>query len=96
MLTVALRGVGLDDLVAELDRHRQWLADSGGLEQRRIRRARDEVVAIAMARLRERWENLGGSGDLDALAARITAGELDPYAAAHALLAAGKHAEDMV
>ena len=39
-----------------------------------------------MAALRERIGDLHGSAALDALAARVVAGELDPYAAADDLV----------
>ncbi|HVX54646.1 methylmalonyl Co-A mutase-associated GTPase MeaB [Nocardioides sp.] len=75
----------LDKLTAAIEEHRAWLDDSGTLRQRRIRRAREEVEAIAVAALRSRWEPQGG-GRLDELAAAVAAGESDPYAAADALL----------
>jgi LAO/AO transport system kinase len=89
VLTVAQSGRGLDEVVTEIDRHRAWLEESGELVRRRTRRARDEIEAIAIAALRERWEGVAGSlqsgGDLDALAEAVVAGTKDPYAAADAL-----------
>ena len=87
VLTVAQSGQGIDELATELDRHQAWLAETGGLAARRARRAREEIEAIALAGLRERWENVGGHGDLDALAEAVVAGEKDPYAAADELVA---------
>jgi GTPase len=84
--TVAHRGEGLDEVAAELDRHRAWLESSGELERRRIRRARDEIEAIAVTALRERWGDVHGRSELDDLAAAVAAGESDPYAAADELL----------
>ncbi len=86
VLTVAQSGRGLDEVVTEIDRHRGWLEESGELEKRRTRRARDEIEAIAVAALRERWEGVAGHDDLDALAAAVVAGETDPYSAAEQLL----------
>ncbi len=85
--TVAQRGVGLGEVAAELDRHRAWLESSGELERRRVRRARDEIEAIAVTALRERWGDVHGRTELDDLAAAVVAGESDPYAAADELLA---------
>ncbi len=85
--TVAARGEGLDGVVAEIDRHRAWLASSGELERRRARRARDEIEAIAVTALRERWGDVHGRSELDELAAAVVAGESDPYTAADVLLA---------
>jgi LAO/AO transport system kinase len=95
VLTVAQTGRGLDEVVTELDRHRAWLEESGELEKRRIRRARDEIEAIAISALRERWEGVAGplqsGGDLDALAEAVVAGTKDPYAAADELTGPSRH-----
>ena len=85
--TVAARGEGLDEVVAEIDRHHAWLEESGELERRRTRRARDEIEAIAVTALRERWGDVHGRSELDELAAAVVAGESDPYTAADVLVA---------
>jgi len=85
--TVASRGEGLDELVAEIDRHAAWLRETGELASRRTRRARDEIEAIAVTALRERWGDVHGRSELDELAAAVAAGDSDPYAAAETLLA---------
>jgi LAO/AO transport system kinase len=84
--TVASTGEGIDQLLEELDRHAAWLAESGELTRRRTLRARGEVEAVALAALRERWGSAGTGPDLDALAERVSRGDLDPYAAADELL----------
>jgi len=84
--TVAARGEGADEVVDELERHAAWLASSGQLALRRRRRASDEVEAIALTALRARIGDLGGTDALAALAGRVVAGELDPYAAADELV----------
>ncbi|WP_281689801.1 methylmalonyl Co-A mutase-associated GTPase MeaB, partial [Pseudonocardia thermophila] len=80
--TVAARNEGIDELVAELDRHRAWLDESGGRERRRRARAAAEIEAIAVERVRARYGEIRGRSALPELAARVAAGELDPYAAA--------------
>jgi len=87
VLTVAQSGRGVDEVVRELERHRAWLEESGELTRRRVRRAREEIEAIAVSALRDRWENVSGHDDLDALAEAVVAGEKDPYAAADELVA---------
>jgi LAO/AO transport system kinase len=84
--TVAQRGEGLDQVVEQLDTHLAWLRDSGELERRRTRRARDEIEAIAVTALRERWGDVHGRSELDELAAAVAAGTSDPYSAADELL----------
>jgi LAO/AO transport system kinase len=46
--TVAVTGEGVDEVVAVLDRHLGHLRASGELEARRLRRAREEIEAIAV------------------------------------------------
>jgi LAO/AO transport system kinase len=84
--TIASKGEGIDEVVAEIDRHRAWLESSGELATRRTRRARDEIEAIAVTALRRRWGDVHGRSELDDLAKLVATGESDPYAAADELL----------
>ena len=85
--TVAVKGEGLDDLVNAIDAHRAWLESDGRLADRRRKRAADEIAAIALTALRERFGDLAHDQRLETLAARVVAGETDPYAAADELVA---------
>jgi LAO/AO transport system kinase len=85
--TAASKGEGVADVVAALEDHHEWLVSSGELEKRRVRRAREEIEAIALTALRDRWGDVHGRRELDDLAALVAAGESDPYAAADTLLA---------
>jgi LAO/AO transport system kinase len=84
--TVAQQGDGLEEVVAEVERHRAWLTESGELQRRRARRARGEIEAIAVTALRTRWADVHGRRELDELAAAVVAGRTDPYTAADELL----------
>ncbi|MCX4548133.1 methylmalonyl Co-A mutase-associated GTPase MeaB [Streptomyces sp. NBC_01387] len=84
--TVAARGEGIDEVVEALEKHRAWMEERGVLKDRRRTRAAHEVETIAVTALRERIGDLRGDRRLDALAERIVAGALDPYAAADALV----------
>jgi LAO/AO transport system kinase len=84
--TVAHRGEGVEDVVAEIDRHFAWLRESGELEVRRTRRVRDEIETIAVTALRRRWDDVHARVELDDLAAAVVAGESDPYTAADTLI----------
>jgi LAO/AO transport system kinase len=88
LTTVASTGQGIDELLAELDRHRDWAAAIGGLRERRLRRAEREIEAIAVTALRERMGDLAGGHRLGELAGRVVDAQLDPYAAADELLSA--------
>jgi len=85
--TTASKGEGAADVVEAIDAHHEWLASSGELAKRRTRRAREEIEAIALTALRDRWGDVHGRSELDELAALVAAGESDPYAAADTLLA---------
>jgi LAO/AO transport system kinase len=85
--TVAQTGQGIDEVVAAIDRHRAWMDSSGELERRRVRRARDEIEAIAVTALRKRWGDVHARTELDDLAEQVASGKSDPYVAADSLLA---------
>jgi LAO/AO transport system kinase len=85
--TVAARGEGIEDVLAALDKHADWLAASGELGRRRQARAAAEIEAITVAELRGRIGEVPGAAALDSLAAAVVAGESDPYTAADELLA---------
>jgi LAO/AO transport system kinase len=86
--TVASTGEGVDEVVARIDAHRQWMESTGELGRRRVRRTRDEIEAIAVTSLRARWGDVHQRTELDDLADQVVAGKSDPYAAADTLLEA--------
>jgi LAO/AO transport system kinase len=84
--TVAQTGQGVDEVVEKIDKHREFLESSGELERRRVRRARDEIEAIAVTALRRKWGDVHERTELDDLAEKVVAGDSDPYTAADSLL----------
>jgi len=84
--TIASKGEGIDEVVATLDQHREWMAQSGERDRRRQLRARAEIEAITLEQMRIRIGDIRGSGNLPELAKRVVAGELDPYTAAEELM----------
>ena len=86
--TIASDGTGVPDVIDAIGRHREMLEQTGELDRRRERRARDEIEAIAVTALRARFGDLHGHADLDSLSAHVSAGELDPFSAADRLLRA--------
>lgn len=87
LLTTASNGEGVAEVADALDEHHARLVETGELERRRVRRVREEIEALALASLRRRWEARDDGERLERLAARVVAGEADPYAAAEDLLA---------
>ncbi|GAB7050442.1 methylmalonyl Co-A mutase-associated GTPase MeaB [Catenuloplanes indicus] len=85
---VASRAEGIDDTLAALDKHHDWLVAHGELDRRRAARAAAEVEAIALGTVRARLSALRGGTALTELAAEVVAGRRDPYSAAASLLGA--------
>ena len=81
--TIAAKGEGADEVVDAIEAHGAWLASTGRLQARRVKRAADEVEGIALTALRV---DLRASGELDRLAGLVAAGSMDPYAAADELV----------
>jgi LAO/AO transport system kinase len=86
--TVAARGEGVDEVMEGIDKHVAWLEKTGTLQQRRLRRAADEIEAIAVAALRARIGDLRHTHALLHHAEEVVAGRIDPYAAADDIVAA--------
>ncbi len=85
--TEANRGKGIDELVQRLDEHRAHLIAAGTLAERRRRNLRNEVLAIATARLRRRLEEeISDDPAFAELLEQVVARRLDPASAASALL----------
>jgi LAO/AO transport system kinase len=86
--TVAARGEGIGEVMAAIDDHFAWMEASGTLRDRRVRRAGDEIEAIAIQALRARIGDLRHEQGVDELAGHVVDGTSDPYAAADTILAA--------
>jgi LAO/AO transport system kinase len=87
--TVGTTGSGISELLAAIDEHAAWLADSERRAVRRQRAARAEVLAGLRAALDRRLESgPGRSPELVALIARVARRELSPRQAVDALAAA--------
>ena len=71
-----------------IDAHFALMETTGALRDRRVRRAGDEIQAIAMQALRARIGDLRHGQGVDALAAQVVDGGSDPYAAADQVVAA--------
>jgi GTPase len=82
--TTAVDGDGIDDLWNAIERHRDFCATSGALEDKRRRRAVQEVGSLAAERFKVSIQSrLTNDGDL---AERLANRRIDPYAAASELL----------
>jgi LAO/AO transport system kinase len=87
LLTTGATGAGVPELVAAIDRHRASL-DEEALAAARVRRASAVVWEIVAERVRRRLLAGELAAETDALLRDVAAHDVDPYAAAEALLAA--------
>jgi LAO/AO transport system kinase len=86
--TEATRGEGVEELVAKLDAHHEFIREQGTLQERRRRNLRSEVLALATARLRRRLEEeLHEDPAFGELLDEVVARRLDPASAAETLMA---------
>jgi LAO/AO transport system kinase len=81
--TVATRGEGIEQLIDAVETHRQYVIDSGLLEQKRRRHLRDEVLDFVAERARRKAERKLNQGtDVGRRLAEAPLSELDPYSIA--------------
>lgn len=83
----AQNNVGVDALLAAVERHRDALTASGALTERRRSRRRDEFRALLVDEVTARIEQRLRSGELADTFEQVADGRLDPYTAAESVLA---------
>ncbi len=83
--TIATRGEGVDNLIAEMERHRNFVETSGEARPLHIDRARKEILRIAQRELADTMVKSNGKG-IDQLAAEVAERRTDPHSAAKELL----------
>jgi LAO/AO transport system kinase len=84
LTATATDGIGIDAVWDAIDRHRTWLADSGGLQAKRHARIVQEVGSLAAARFKVSVADaLANDGDLTQ---QLWDRRIDPYVAASELL----------
>ena len=87
LVTTAVTGEGIPELLAALDRHRAIGGDGATAAARRAR-ATAQVRAVLVERLWDRLETAALAPATDAAITAVSTHDLDPYAAADRLLAA--------
>lgn len=84
--TVAVKGEGISELLATIGDHRSRMESTGQLDERRRRRATDELREVLARRVERRARDLSGSEEYRHLVADVQARRLDPYEAADRIL----------
>ncbi|HEU4579106.1 MAG TPA: methylmalonyl Co-A mutase-associated GTPase MeaB [Polyangiaceae bacterium] len=82
---VAQRDEGIAEVLAALQAHHTWLTNSAEGRARQVERLRGELRVLLRERLNE-WLFERQRGAIEALAERVSRGEIDPYAAVQSLL----------
>lgn len=80
--TTATDGTGITEVLDALEQHRRYLEEHGLLAERRKARHRREILELIEQRVLARV----GADRVEGLAARVAAGEFDPYTAAERLI----------
>jgi LAO/AO transport system kinase len=84
--SVASKGVGVDLVIGEIERHREHLEKTGDLAKRRISRDRERVVELVESMLRMDLWNVERQGELQTMLDRITSKEMTCYDAAEIIV----------
>jgi LAO/AO transport system kinase len=87
VLTDAVRGENVAELWQQLEDHRRYLEESGGLEERRRKNLAGEVFAVASARAKEHLEQaVADDPELRRLLDEVQRRELDPLTAVREIM----------
>lgn len=83
--TSALKNQGIAELVSAIQRHRQFLIDSGMLQHRAQRQVRSEVEALVLHAVMKTLKETTSEAEWQLLVEDITRRERDPYSVAQEL-----------
>jgi LAO/AO transport system kinase len=87
VLTSAVKGEGIPELVASLDRHHEWLSASGELEQRRRRRLLERTREVVDRATRKWvWEESRAEQLINERLDEVAGGRVSPYELAQDVL----------
>ena len=87
VLTEAMRGENVEQVWEEIERHRAFLEENGGLEERRRRNLAGEVFAVASARAKTHLEqSVRDDPELRRLLDEVQRRELDPLTAVREIM----------
>ncbi len=92
--TIAARGEGLDEVISALDRHHEWLAQSGTLDERRRQRLLDRTREVVdRATRRWLWDETRAEQLVTERLDELVAGRVSPYDVAAEVLEGLKQGE---
>jgi LAO/AO transport system kinase len=87
ILTEAITGQGVQMLAAKIDEHREHLVKSGELEERRKKRAKEELIqGIETYWFNQFFQLFDEGGYTEALVTKVSQRQIDPHSAAMKIL----------
>lgn len=84
--TIAFTNKGVDELWGAINEHREFLLNSGKIEEKRKFRVREEIKAIVSSKIARKIGEKMGDDDIAVLIEMIAKREIDPYSAADLVL----------
>jgi len=84
--TVAIEGIGIDEVVQEIERHRQYLEESGELEKREWARLKSEMDLLVRETLVKQWSARVSSSQYHAIVQSLALREISPQQAVKKML----------
>ncbi len=84
--TSSTSGVGVDELIGAVEKHRAWATESGEAQRRSTAAMRSEIEALLRERVLRDLANRMDRQCLDAVVSRVVDKQLDPYSAVDVLL----------
>jgi LAO/AO transport system kinase len=86
---VASEGTGVDDLWAEIGRHKGYLSESGELQKRRQKRLLDELRRVMVSKIEHEVKANESGSKWQEVKTQLLKRDIDPYQAAENLLSEG-------
>jgi LAO/AO transport system kinase len=86
--TVALANKGITELTDTIERHRDYIQESGVLRLRESKRIENELVQLVNEQVYEKITSgdIGEGEDLNTMVSKVLSKQLDPYSAAERIL----------
>lgn len=84
--TIAFTNKGVDELWGAINEHREFLLNSGKIEEKRKFRVGEEIKAIVSSKIARKIGEKMGENDIAVLIEMIAKREIDPYSAADLVL----------
>ena len=86
--TIASRDEGVEDVIEAMDEHREFLEESGLLQERRHERTVNEIIAMVKEQIsRHVMEKVTSSGEFDNYVEQVYARKVDPYTVVESIVA---------